>query len=247
MITENDKGIALPDDVTKSLSALFAHLIKAPRQAARPFVIASDPDFPGSVCDEGWYPREEFIELRRCSHLFLDALTVVYRRDKRRDDPLRLMLFHYLHIIEADYPAALVLNALRFVTTSGSKPVWKFPPAPGSSEPTCQDPEKKFQYLAGLARAHNASLAHILSMLYKSPLRNAVAHAHFRVQHGGKLLFLTKDYSPISRKRRKSKIVGTACPAYTFEAVEKIWKCAVCYWKCADDLYRHFERQGVSD
>ena len=241
LITEKDKRIPSPDDVTMSLDALFAHLTKAPRKMARPFVIATDPDFPDSVCADGWYPREEFVELRRCTHLFKAALNVYGRRNKR-DDPLRLMLFHYLHIIEADYPAALVLNALRFVwKPEPQPPAWKFLNTSDPAQPTCEHPDQKFQQLEVLAKAHDSSLARVLSMLYKSRLRNAIAHSHFRVQHGGRLLFLTKDYSPISRKIRKSKIKGTTCPTYTFEAVEKLWQCAVRYWECADRLYRHFE------
>lgn len=240
VITEQHEHIPNPDDVKRCLDSLFSHLINAPCSEARPYIIASDPDFSAPACTNGWYPRQEFIELRRCTHLFKAAINVYGRRNEL-DDHLRLMLFSYLNIIEADYPAALILNALRYVSSPRQKPTWKFDETKKSEKHTCEYPYEKFPLLSKLAKEYGPALERILSLLYKSYLRNAVAHSHFRVQQGGKLLFLTKDYSPISRKKNKSELTDTRSTTYTFEAVKRIWQSTIHYWECADTVYRHFE------
>lgn len=212
---------------------------------ARQYVIASDPDFSGY---DGLYARHELVELRCCVKL-LNAQIRLLKQDDHQADAVRLMLFCYLHIIEADYPYALIYNALCF--SHNKDPLWNFLDlADGEDEKQknkrrkkLQHPECKYEYIKQEFYKTSDDLFLPLDRLYKSHIRNAVAHSHFYVDQNSGMIFITADYSSISRDKKPSKIEGTSCLCYTREAIELIYKGACVYWKCANELYQIFENR----
>ncbi len=244
LISETDDKIPSPEVFRDTLDALCAPLLRVPKKDVLPYIFAHDPTAPGTACASGWYSLEEFMELRQCSHLFADMIAFCGRkrsagRPRRGADSYRLMLFAYLHTVESDYPPALLLNVLRFA--DGLSPQWRFPSTGKQRSPAAEFANQKFDELRALAEKHTPQLASTLAKLYKSKLRNAIAHSHFRILPEQERLLLTRDFSTISRIKRPPKLLSAECPVYTLAAIEQLWKSTFVFWQWADSLYRRFD------
>jgi len=205
----------------------------------QPYVIAFDPDFEGSV-ENGWFSKVEMVELRCVSKLF-ESQIYLLEKNEHWADALRLKLLHYLQIMEADYPATLVLNAFRF--GNDEPPVWKFLELADNHKEKngFRYPSGKLAKISALVAESHPTLSVHLSRLYQSSLRNSVAHSHFHIQQDGGMILLTSQYSSGSRSVSSEEIAGTACPSYTREAFNIIYKSVIRYWECAEAHYRWFE------
>ncbi len=254
VVIKGSEKLPDPDLLKRELDFLFGELkhyhkndVSAEDSALRlekikPYVIAIDPDFRGSL-SEGVVPQAEMVELRCISKLF-DAQISLLKKNKCWADAFRLKLLHYLQIIEADYPITLVLNALLF--HQEKKPEWKFLELGGENKEKngLRHPLGKFEKLSSLAKCSHLCLSNQLSHLYKSELRNAIAHSHFHIHSDGGMLLLSGEHSPISRKISCEKLRGTVGVSYTREAFDVIYESAVRYQRCAEAHYRWFENLG---
>lgn len=244
VITDKHESIADSLRVKAELDELFSPLKDGRPENVRPYLIASDPDFVGADAG-GWYPRKEFVELRDCVDL-LSAQIKSFSGKERYASTVRFMLLSYSQIIEADYPYALVYNALRF--SLREEPVWKFSNLAseedqnkkGKEKEKLQQPSGKLARIKILADRVGSVRLGQFEMLLKSKLRNAVAHSHFYVDQNG-TVFLTGEYSPISRIKNPEELKGTTCITYTREAIDRIYRSAYAYWECTNKLYCRFK------
>ena len=261
MIVNRD-NLDVPDahELGAALRRLYAAVVNAPYQAALPYVLPDDPDFPKNPEPGFWYVEAETLELRRMS-MFLSASRNVAARRNDYADAFRTMVMEYLLIVEADFPAFAILNALRF--HQNQPPVAKFS---NSSGTVCPYPKGRFKEIATQAQlildscssdedcTHAAALVRAFPEpgsapskgLFSEALRNAVAHAHFRVQGKTRetaLLHLTRDYSFLTRTAKPDEITGARglCTVYTYDAMEALLAVAKEYCDQADQLFRSFE------
>ncbi len=260
----NENSVRLPAAalLRSAIRYFYTLLVNAPYDDAKAYVLPDDPDFPTNPEPGFWYIEAEVLELRRMLMLLSSVRNrATLEATGNYADAFRTLIMEYLLIMEADYPAYALLNALRFY--SKVVPVTKFQ---NSSGTTCVYPKGRFREIGTHVQsivesgAPDDVIQHamVLAQAFPQPdeddsggvfsetLRNAVAHAHFRVDgksRSGVLLHLTRDYSFLTRTAKKDQITGAygMCATYTYTGFEKIHGAAVAYGDQADQLFRTFK------
>jgi len=116
----------------------------------------------------------------------------------------RLRLVSYCHIMEADFPYAVLYNLLRVIDRRAA--CWTLYERNGDDEVcedrkgrriVCQYPGQKIDQLARLSKELRMSIGHILRRMWRKDMRNAFSHAQYYLHDNGDFVG-TKEISPIS-------------------------------------------------
>lgn len=263
IITDASLGLPNAEAVGESIRHFYSALVNADYDVAVRFALPDDPDFPDNPEPGFWYVEAEVLELRRML-LFLSSSRNLATGRQDYADAMRAMLLEYLLIVEADFPAFALLNALRFHRQE--KPAPRFLNTSGT---TCCHPGGRFREICRQAQAitdsdqeesepqeHAGRLLRTFTEhaeghshgMFSDLLRNAIAHSHFRVENRTKesvLLHLTRDYSFITRTAQRNDITGAQgmCTTYTYAALRALHAIATTYWEQADQFFRTFENK----
>ena len=195
-----------PTEVYEAMHALFAAAAKCDRKVVWNAIFASDPELdpnsrPGFKCISN-FVAYEYHEFTRCVFELKDVLERTLVRDSR----VRLMLAIYCHIMEGDFPMAVIWNLLRAV--NGQPERWTFRSEGGS---VCEYPGQKIKTIKNLSEKLGMRIGDVLDHLWCGRIRNAFSHSKYYII--ADYVVLTKGLSPISRKKMGEHSRGGGNPS----------------------------------
>lgn len=141
-----------------------------------------------------YIPFYEWQELKSFVQGFKDILKI-FKDDKNLQT--RIMIVVYCHVIEADFPFAVIWNILRALQGQPESWVFTRESKKGNIE-VCEFPSQKLQEIQRLSNELNLKIGDIIFRLWNSSLRNSFSHSQYSIS--GDTILYTKDLSPISRK-----------------------------------------------
>jgi hypothetical protein len=138
-------------------------------------------------------PFWEIDELNAFIQLHLDHYNSVSNDNSRA----RICLVLYCHILEADFPMAIIYNLLRIL--GQEKPSWVFVSLDDKQkEIVCQYPTGKIREIYRRSTTLKYSIGELLCRLWKDTIRNSFMHSNYAIKADH--FIPCKGLSPISRK-----------------------------------------------
>jgi len=113
----------------------------------------------------------------------------------------RIEIMIYCHIMEADFPFAVLWNLLRILNQQQCE--WTFSRVTKKGEvSTCKYTKDKIQEIQKLSGPKDLRIGELLGQLWRSDLRNAFSHSQYSLDKN--FLIGTRQLSPISRNANMS-------------------------------------------
>jgi hypothetical protein len=113
----------------------------------------------------------------------------------------RIEIMIYCHIMEADFPFAVLWNLLRILNQQRCE--WTFSRVTKTGKVlTCEYPKDKIEEIQKLSGTKDLQIGDLLGQLWQSNIRNAFSHSQYSLDKN--FLIVTRQLSPISRDAKKT-------------------------------------------
>jgi len=182
------------DEVREAMREVFDVAVKCERKALWNALYPSDPALdcnpkPGFKMINR-FVTYEYHELAHCVFQLKEIL------ENTQDDIscTRFMLAIYCHIMEADFPLAVIWNLLRAI--DGQREKWTFQ---NDSNRVCEFTWQKIRTIKRLSDRLDMRIGVVLDRLWYRDIRNAFSHSQYFID--ADYVVLTKGLSPISRRK----------------------------------------------
>jgi len=206
-----DRQVPTGEEIYSALIGLFKRALCCDQRVLRNALFPSDPELDLSTgTNVPFWEHDEIIG-------FVEMLEDLISQHKQSvQTEIRLRLIGYCHIMEADFPFAVIWNLLRI--TAGQAPSWNFVVQDDKGMTVvCEYPRQKINAIASLALQLKEPLGDCLKRLWVPIVRNAFTHAQYSlmdaVEYCGYMM-RTKGLSPISRKSPKDIRDGKGNPSF---------------------------------
>ncbi len=154
---------------------------------------------------------------------------LIHQHEKSVPTEIRLRLMGYCHIMEADFPLAVIWNLLRI--TAGQQPSWNFASENKKQNiEVCEYPRQKIDAIVSLAAQLKEPIGKCLQRLWVPALRNAFSHSQYALMEPVKhddYIMLTAGLSPISRTERSLKKMREAKGNPSFDDIRSLYQGAL--------------------
>ena len=225
-----DRQVPTGEKIYSSLFGLFNRVRSCDKRVLRNALSPSDLELdPTNV------PYWEYHELVGFVKMLEDLIPLHIQSVKTE---IRLRLIGYCHIMEADFPFAVMWNLLRIM--EAQEPSWTFVVQDDKGKKIiCEYPTQKITAIANLASQLNEPLGDCLTRLWVSGVRNAFSHSQYTLmvnyrEHSGYMM-RTKGLSPISRKSPDEIQNGKGNPS--FDDIRTLYQGALALLNCFDAKY----------
>lgn len=182
---------------------------KLDKDILRALVPVNETFYEGKKCLPFHLQAEmsELCQLCRDFHLLPeehDSQITDIKPDRLTKLRVRVQVFVYCHILEADYPYVVLLNLLR--ASKGLPVCWTFyerndddsiKHGKNDRKLICDHPAKKIQHLERLEESIPTSISNCLNRLWSGELRNAFSHSQYTIDPDGSLI-VTKYAAGVS-------------------------------------------------
>lgn len=238
------------EEVSKAIFEVFDQVYKNENQWLLSALVPIDKKISPGDKVITYIPGDEIDELSE----FLNGFNELSKKTENELQKKRIKILNYCHIMEADFPYAVIWNLLRILNKQEC--VWTFYNCDENGEPVLnKDGEltvlqysiNKINAIKKLANKKSLVVGEILYKIWQSDLRNSFSHSQY---------FFTEDYfccsNQLSPLSRKDSDVGKN--NYLLEDVDLLNSCASAYlssfikaYKSAVDFYKDGKPHKIHD
>lgn len=154
-------------------------------------LVPSDRDFAPGFSTIPYSLNYEMTEL--CN--FLNQISEIISETNDVANEIRFKILAYIHIMEADFPLAVIWNLLRI--KSGLDATWTFSTISKSGKRICQFPREKINEILKLSKKLGLRIGNDLDSLWSKVIRNSFSHSGYFIS--GEYFCPTQVLSPVSR------------------------------------------------
>ena len=204
------------DELKTSLKQLFDDSRQLEKtmvmECIYPRDVMLEKDLPEGNNQITFAPFWEIDELNAFVQLHLDHFKFISDYTARA----RICLVLYCHILEADFPMAVIYNLLRIL--GHEKPSWMFLGLDEKQkEKVCQYPSGKICEILRRSAVLKQPIGAMLDRMWKSAIRNSFMHSNYMLTSDR--FIPTKGLSPISRNNINSMQENLMNPTPTIEDI----------------------------
>jgi len=232
--------------ITQSLADVFSQARGMDRKALWRAIFTVDPDWqahtkPGE-CFVNEMPAYEWRELNEFIEQ-IDGFKQQVHHDPR--SLARLQILTYCHIMESDFPLAVLRNLMLLL--SGKKEDWVFHGLDKNGNSyVCKQPSQKVRELTRLASPLNLSIGHTVESLWNAALRHCFSHACYTLTDA--FVMSTRNLSPTARE---APMTLSGDPLVAFEDLTALTHAARTFIRVFDEEYGEtcdiFRRPNIYD
>ena len=223
--------LPLSSEIQKAIFELFRGVKEGYSEEFLSALVPIEKDFqPGDISTTNvpdWEMREIFAFVNHFK-------TILDRLQNNQDLKTRIEIMIYCHIMEADFPFAVLWNLLRILNQQQWE--WTFSRITKKGDVlTCEYPKDKIKEIQNLSEPKDLRIGELFGQLWRFDLRNAFSHSQYWLD--GQYFVGTRQLSPISRDANTSPYKTMR---YSYDEIDALYQRAYDFLFAFDRFYESF-------